>query len=204
MKTSHTQNTRRLVGLSVLAALVVVLQLIAAITPPIGPFRLTFSLVPIIIGAILYGPAAGAILGGAFGLVVVLQVVTGIDPGGFIMFTESPVVTILVCMLKGIVAGWVAGLVSSLFTKKNKPVLTVTLSAILCPVCNTGILSIAVLTFFYELATSWALSEGFSNAFAYVLLGMVGVSFLLELAINLLLTPAILTIIKAVKRYVKK
>ena len=43
MKTSHTQNTRRLVGLSVLAALVVVLQLIAAITPPIGPFRLTFS-----------------------------------------------------------------------------------------------------------------------------------------------------------------
>ena len=62
----------------------------------------------------------------------------------------------------------------------------------------------AVLTFFHELATGWALSEGFSNAFAYVLLGMVGVSFLLELAINLGLTPAILTIIKAVKRYVKK
>lgn len=204
MKTRHTQNVRRMVGISVLAALVVVLQMIAAITPPIGPFRLTFSLVPIIVGAILYGSSGGAILGGAFGLIVVIQVVTGIDPGGFLMFQENPVVTLLVCMIKGIAAGYVAGLISQLFQKKQKPALTVTLSAILCPICNTGILSIAVLTFFNELATGWALGEGFTNAFAYVLFGMVGISFLLELAINLVLTPAILTIIKAVSRQIAK
>lgn len=204
MKTRYTQNVRRMVGIAVLAALIVVLQMIAAITPTVGGFRLTFSLVPLIIGAIIYGPLAGAILGGAFGLIVVIQVVTGIDVGGFLMFQQNPVITLLVCMIKGIVAGYVAGLVSKLLKEKQKPVLTVTLSAILCPICNTGILSIAVLTFFRDLAYGWGVAEGFTNVFAYVILGMVGVNFLLELAINLLLTPALLTIIKAVRRQIAR
>lgn len=195
---TNQQKVERLVGTAVLAAVVVVVQLIAS-GIKIGPFTITLSLVPIILGAILYGPLAGGVLGAVFGAVVCASVVTGADIGGFLMFEVNPVVTLTVCLLKSTVAGVVAGLVWQALHNKNK-ILAVILSAVLCPICNTGILSIAVLTFFHELAFGWAMAEGFANAFAYVLFGMVGLNFLVELAINLALTPAILRVIAAVRK----
>ena len=67
-------------------------------------------MLPIIIGAILYGPMGGAILGAAFGIVVSIQVVTG-AAGAFstAMLEFQPAATILVCLLKGIAAGAAAG-----------------------------------------------------------------------------------------------
>ena len=46
-------GVRRLAFLAVLAAVVIVLQ--AAVVIPVGPFTITLTLVPIIIGAILFG-----------------------------------------------------------------------------------------------------------------------------------------------------
>ena len=60
---------QRMVVTAILAAIVAVLQLVAG-SIRVGPFTLTLSLVPIIIGAILYGPWTGALLGAVFGAVV--------------------------------------------------------------------------------------------------------------------------------------
>ena len=61
-------NVRYLVQLSLLAAI----ELVMAYTP-LGYLRvfaleITFLMVPVTLGAILLGPAAGAVLGGVFGL----------------------------------------------------------------------------------------------------------------------------------------
>ena len=53
MKSNQTK-IQRLVGLAILAALVIVLQSFVAI--PLGMFTVTLTLVPIMIGAILFGP----------------------------------------------------------------------------------------------------------------------------------------------------
>ncbi|MBQ8310150.1 MAG: ECF transporter S component [Clostridia bacterium] len=199
MKTNK-QMIQRLVGTAVLAAIIVVLQLVAS-GIKIGPFTITLSLVPIIIGAILFGPVSGAVLGAVFGGMVCISVVTGADPGGFLMFQQLPVLTLFLCLLKSTAAGLVAGLIWRVLQNKNN-VLAVTLSAIACPICNTGILCIGILTFYHELATGWAISEGFANAFAYVILGMVGLNFIVELVINLVLTPVILRVITIIgKRF---
>ena len=198
MKTNK-QAVRQLVGTAILAAVIVILQLVAS-GIKIGPFTITLSLIPIILGAILFGPVSGAALGAIFGGMVCVAVVTGADIGGNAMFLLNPVLTLFLCILKSTVAGLVAGFVWKLFQKMKKPTVGVVVSSILCPVCNTGILCIGILAFYHDLVTGWALGNGFANAFAYVILGMVGLNFLVELAINIVLTPVILRIISIVKK----
>ena len=136
MKTNK-QMIQRLVGTAVLAAIIVVLQLVAS-GIKIGPFTITLSLVPIILGAILFGATSGAVLGAVFGGMVCISVVTGADVGGFIMFQQLPVLTLLLCMLKSTAAGFVAGVIWKALQGKNK-LAAVTLSAIVCPICNTQV-----------------------------------------------------------------
>ena len=192
-------SARNLVGAAVLAAIIVVLQ-VAVSSVRVGPFTITLALIPIIIGAIVYGPGAGAGLGAVFGLAVCYAVVTGVDAGGFLMFQEQPAVTLLVCVAKSTVAGLVAGLVNRACERHARPKLGVVLAAILCPICNTGILSVAMVTVFNDLVSQWAIAAGNASLIGYVIIGVVGVNFLIELAIDLILVPVISRILRAVKR----
>ena len=54
-----------LTGLALVTAIVAVLQVVASFIK-FGPFTITLALAPILIGAALYGPKAGAYLGGVF------------------------------------------------------------------------------------------------------------------------------------------
>ena len=75
----RTEKTRRLVGLSIFTALVVVLQVVATFVR-IGAFPVTLTLVPIVVGAAIYGTKAGAWLGGVFGAVVAIACITELTP----------------------------------------------------------------------------------------------------------------------------
>lgn len=200
-KTKHEQlqnKIQKLVILAVLAAIIVVLQSFAG-SIPLGPFNITLSLIPIMLGAVLYGPVAGAFLGAIFGVVVCVAVVTGADPGGNLMFQQLPVLTLFLCVLKSSAAGFVAGWICKLFMNK-KFFVGVALSSVLCPIVNTGILCTGMLLFYGDLVTGWALAEGYDNAFLYILFGMVGLNFLVELAINIVLIPAVVGVIRALKK----
>ena len=199
---NNKSKTVSLAGTAVLAAIVVVLQLFAS-TIKVGPFTITLALVPIIIGSIVFGKGAGATLGAVFGAIVCYSVITGADVGGYIMFQQNPVITLLVCMAKSTLAGFLAGLFAQLINKtalKSKTTVSAAAAAVICPVVNTGILSVAMITIFYDLVSSWAVDAGFSSPISYIILGMVGINFLVELAINIVFVPAITHIIKAVRR----
>ncbi len=196
---NNKTHIQRLVGTAILAALVVVLQFFVSI--PIGAFTITLTLVPIMIGAILFGPATGAVLGGIFGGVVSIQVVTG--AAGFIsltMFQYTPVVTIALCMLKGIAAGWVTGLIYRLFEKLQKNMLGTVLSAIACPIVNTGLFAIGMLIFYQTLLNQWAIDNQYASAVSFLMIGMIGLNFVVEFAINVAIIPAAMRIITVVKR----
>ena len=62
---------KRMVGIALLMALVVVMQFLSGIIPPVGGFSISLVLIPIVLGAAVYGPGAGALLGATFGTVVV-------------------------------------------------------------------------------------------------------------------------------------
>ncbi|MBQ5840818.1 MAG: ECF transporter S component, partial [Clostridia bacterium] len=68
-------KTLRMVELALLAAIIILLQQIVIPLP--GGLTLSLVLIPIVVGAVLFGPASGALLGGVFGVVVTLLVITG-------------------------------------------------------------------------------------------------------------------------------
>ena len=102
-------DVKRMAGIALLMALVVVLQFVSGMLPSIGGFNLSLVLIPIIMGAAIFGPGAGAILGGTFGAIVYINCVTGVDAGGAMVFQASPILCFLVVMGKGILAGTAAG-----------------------------------------------------------------------------------------------
>ncbi|MFR1189077.1 MAG: hypothetical protein ACLSDI_00875 [Oscillospiraceae bacterium] len=82
-------KTRRLAGLALFTAIVVALQLLGSFIK-VGLFSVSLVLIPIVVGAAVYGVSAGAWLGFAFGVVVTIAVVTGADAGGYIMLSRAP------------------------------------------------------------------------------------------------------------------
>lgn len=178
-------NTLKLVGVALLTAIVVVLQLVGG-SIRFGTFSITLSLVPIVIGAALYGKRAGAWLGFIFGYMTLL------DAAPF--FAVNVPGTIIVCLLKGTLAGFLAGVVFSLVEKKNTT-LGVVLAAITAPIVNTGTFLLGCCVFFYDTVKGWGEALGFDNVFVYMIVGFVGVNFLIEMATNMILCPAIVRLI---------
>ena len=181
-----------IVGLGVMTAVVVVLQLLGSFIK-FGVFSISLVLVPIIVGAALYGIGAGAWLGLAFGITVIASG----DAGLFL--TVSPAGTVLTVLLKGVLAGLAAGAVYKAIEKKNKLVAVIT-SGICAPVVNTGIFVLGCWLFFMPLINDWAKAAGAENAGLYVLTGVVGLNFFVELAINLVLSTVIVRIITIAKK----
>lgn len=187
-----------LVGTALLAALTIMLQFFVVI--PLGAFTVTLTLVPIMLGAILYGPTAGAFLGGVFGAVVCWQVVTG---AAGVMSTQmlqmAPFITPVVCLLKGILAGFAAGWVRKFSKNFKHNTVSVILSAVTCPLVNTGIFVAALFVFYQDLILQYAADNAFSGAVAFVFLGVVGLNFVVEFLVNVLLVPIVVRLLKIVK-----
>ena len=91
---------KRMTSIAFLMALVVVMQFISASIPPISGFSISLVLIPIVLGAALYGPKVGALLGATFGVIVAINSATGADAGGHMVFQANPVLCIIVIMAK--------------------------------------------------------------------------------------------------------
>ena len=187
-------SARNVTSLAILIALVVVLQAFGG-SINIGPVQLNFTLIPIALGAILLGPLAGLILGFACGVVVAIQVILGLVPFYVLIWTETPVVALLTCVVKTTVAGYIAGLAFKIFRKKNYYV-AVFVAAALVPIVNTALFIVGCLGM-WDVMVSLA---GGSNILGFILVYLVTFNFFIELAINLLCAPALYRVIKVVDR----
>ncbi len=183
-------QTKTIAGLALFTAIVVVLQLLGQFIR-FGPFSISLVLVPIVVGAAMYGPWAGAWLGFVFGLVVVLQ------PDTSFFMNYSPAATIIVCLLKGAAAGLCAGAVYRLLEKKNRYV-AVVVAAVVCPVVNSGIFFLGCLAVFMPLIEETFGIPG--EGVKFVILSMIGANFLFELLFNMLLSPVIVRILSIGKK----
>lgn len=196
-KTKNRFTAKEITGVAVLLALVIVLQAVGG-TIVIGPVQLNFTLLPIVLGGILFGSLVGAFLGFVCGLIVVIQLLTG--AGYFsIVILQAPVITALTCLVKTTVAGFVAGLLYKLIAKKNETVAVFVASATV-PIVNTFLFIVGCLL----MDSSGALPrfEGFEgvNVFVFILVGLITFNFFIELAINVIFAPAIQRVIKIIER----
>lgn len=188
----------RMTTLALLIALILVMQSIGAAIPPISGFTISLVLIPIVLGAALLGPGAGAFLGAVFGLIVFINCVNGSDGGGHMVFQASPVLCFLVVMGKGTLAGLAAGLVYRGLSSRTSGYVAMLCAAAVCPAVNTGTFVVCMLTLFREVLNTWATSFG-GDVIVYIFSGLLLMNFVPELIINLVFSPASQRILTAVR-----
>ena len=198
---STHDKTVRMVEFAVLTALTVILQLLCSVLT-FGQISITLSLVPVVIGAALFGPGGGAILGFILGAVNFIS--SFFNPVLLFLFQASPVAYIITCFGKTVLAGVVAGLLYRAFREKHRYV-GVTLAALSAPIVNTGVFFLMMIAFFQKaLVDYFLLDAGAGNVAAFVITAFIGVNFLVEFGLNVVLCPAIARIIDVVRHTAKK
>ena len=190
-------STETLVMLSLLTALVALLSYLGGFIRIGGLASISLTLIPVVLGAALYGPYAGAWLGAVSGVVFFMTADAvfwfGLSIGG----------TVITVLIKGACAGLAAGYVYKLLESKNK-YLAIMVAAIAAPVVNTGIFIIGCLIFFIGAVRDMAAGAGMGVG-GYLIVGFVGLNFVFELIVNIALAPALSRLIDiAKKKFAKK
>ena len=185
-------KTKTIVGIGLFTAIVVVLQLLGG-GIRFGIFSISLVLLPIVVGSAIYGWRAGAWLGFAFGVTVLISG----DAAAFLAVDIFG--TVLVVLVKGTLCGLIAALAYKLLEKVNR-VVAVFAAAVLCPVVNTGVFLLGCQIFFLPTVGEWAAMAGYENAGTYMFLSLAGVNFLIEVGINVVLAPVITQLIKQGKK----
>lgn len=185
-------KTVRLATAGILTAIVIVFQFIGA-SIKFGTFSVSLVLIPIVIGAALGGKGVSTWLGFVFSVVVILS------GDASVFLAINPIGTIITVIVKGTLAGFVGGLAFEALKKVNT-YFAVIVSAILVPVTNTGVFLIGCRLFFFDTIKEWGTGLGFENVFTYMIVGLVGMNFLFELIINIVLSPSVVGAVKMLSK----
>ena len=190
-------DVRYLTELALLTALV----LIMAYTPlgylktPWG-VEITFIVIPVAIGSILLGPAAGGFLGLVFGLTSFFQCF-GTSPLGAMLLGLSPFGTFFCCVVNRVLVGILPGLLYRLLRRYDRTkVAGIAVCCFLTPVLNTLLYIVGNWLIFSQ---AWldiaANSYGYTGAGGLGLLGfmlsLVAVNGLAEAAACLVLGTSV-------------
>lgn len=176
-----------IVGTAVLTAIEVLFYILGTLFNFSG-ISINLALVPIAIGAIVYGPVCGAVLGFVNGACVLLT------PNTWGLFFDTELLgnlclfgTPLICLLKCTAAGAIAGVVNKAISPSNE-VLAAVLASFIVPIVNTSIF-LALGSIFYTNILSTLLEIVFTF------------NLLVEIGVTALLAPAI---IRITQFYLKK
>lgn len=195
-------TTKEFVELALLIAVVAILSY-----TPLGyiktfGFEITTVVVPVAVGAVTLGPAAGAILGAAFGLMSLSRWLMGMSALGATLFNINPVATFVVCVVARTLMGWLTGILYRLFVKVDFMKKVALVVANLCaPLLNTFFFMSFIILFFYRTEYIQGLVEkmGATNPFMFVI-AFVGLNGLVEAVVCFVIGSAVS---KALKKALK-
>ena len=189
MKKFFTIKT--IAGLGVLTAILVCLYFLSTVVR-IGTLTLNLTLIPIAVGACLFGPFGGLFLGlvdGALNL-------TAPETGAFL--TMNAWATVLMVLIKTGAAGFIAGLIFQPFKNKH-PFIGCVLASISVPLLNTGIFLAGFLLFFSDMVAAAATEAG-KSIFEYTVILFIGLNFLIEFLVNAILSTVVHTVYTTFER----
>ena len=201
---TNKQNIKRTAELAILTAIVIAFQFLGAFIH-IGPTSISLVLIPIVIGAVLTGPKGGAFLGFIFGAMTYIAGVSGTDYFTTVLFQAQPIATAVICLGKGICAGLCAGLIYRALAKKNAFAASVAAAAV-APIVNTGLFILGGLLLVNDtLSANLAnFGAGGQTVVYFLIIGCAGLNFIAEFLVNLVVSPAINTIVRAVEKNLSK
>ena len=191
MQRTTNKQTEKLVTVSIIIALTVVLQAFSSIAARIGLFSFALGLFPATIGSVMYGKKESLLFGGALGVTILAT-----DATAWTLFGVNLFATVLLVILKSVASTFVCALIFGIFAKNNRT-LGAILGAVCAPVVNTGIFIGGVCIFFRDFFAP-AVEEAVPFLLGLVLLLLV--NFIIELVINVVLSPVVLRVIDMRKK----
>lgn len=186
---TRAEKTKRMVLTGILTALVVVLYWIGTVFK-IGTVSITLTLIPIVIGAALCGTKSAVWLGLVFGVMVLF------DPTTVWFMNMNMGGTFITVLAKGAFCGFAAAYTYKKLEKYDKYV-AVVVAGIVCPVVNTAVFLLGCFMFFFQGVAGQANMAG-QNVISYMLISFVGLNFLVELLVNIILSSAIVRLINII------
>jgi len=205
--TKNQTRTLAITQIALLSALVIIIDLFLS-SIRVGPVTLSFVLVPIVIAGVCVSPLAGAIVGLVAGIATVIQVFTSADAFYVMLVTYNPLATVAVCLLKTALAGFLSGELYKIISRKSKHrSLMMLFPAALCPIVNTGVFVIFMITCFADGIVSFFQSLGVdtsSGVVSLVIISLAGINFVVELCLNLVVCPLIGKALFATRFFGKK
>lgn len=195
-------TTKQMTELALLIAVIAILSY-----TPLGYIKtfgleITMVVIPVAVGAITLGPFAGAVLGGAFGVMSYSRWVMGMSAFGAMLFEINPAATFVVCVVTRILMGFLTGLIyrglkKVIFLKK----VSLLASNLLAPLLNTALFMSALVFFFYQTDYIQKMAESMQakNALVFVI-AFVGINGLVEAIVCFILGSAISKTLQKVLR----
>lgn len=203
----NTAKTLRLTQLSVLVALLLIFGFTSIGYIKIGVIEITLNIIPVAIGAIVLGPAAGAICGAVFGLTSFWQAMSGMSAFGAMLVNISPVYTFIICFIPRVLEGLLTALIFKALIKafKNKNSVPCAVAALSCPLLNTLMFVGSFILFF---GTTDVFSSLYSQSAASNLIGFfawfVGLNGVVEAIAGFIIATAVSkALLVANKRFLK-
>lgn len=170
-----------LVRVSVLVAIMLLLEVTGLGMIKTAGLEITILLVPVIVGAIVMGPATGMLLGAVFGLISFWECF-GKSAFGVVLLGINPIFTFLVCVPTRMLAGWLCGLTFKGLNKLDKSNLwSFGAAGLIGALSNTALFMSTLCLFFYrtDFIQGFVASFGSANPFLFVL-AFVGINGLVE------------------------
>ena len=180
------ETARKIALIGLLTALAAALSFVKI---PIIGASITLVLPVVIIGAALCGPWVGA------WLTVIPNIVAFTEAGLFLMY--SPIGCIITLILKGLLAGFAAGIVYKMLSQKH-PLGAVTCAGIVAPIINSGVFFLGCYLCIWDELVAHAAEKGVG--IGMLIVGLVVLNFIVELILNIILCPSILRMIQIVKK----
>lgn len=187
-------------------ALLAAVELLLAYTP-LGYLKtfgleISFLMIPVVIGAVMLGPLAGAVLGSLFGLTS-FATCFGSSTFGVALLSISPGATFLTCFGARVAAGWLCGVIfQKLMHLSQKKNLSIGTASLLGPLLNTVFFMGSLVLFFYRTSFIQELAAqlGAAGPLSFVV-GFVGVQGVVEAVVGFIVSG---TICRALSRNTKK
>jgi len=141
-------KTLRMVQTAILAAIIIVMTFTPLGYLNFSVISITFLSIPVVIGAIIIGPACGAVLGAVFGATSFIQCF-GMNPFGTALLNINPILTFILCMVPRILMGLFVGLIFRGLSKIDKTkLISFAVASLSGAVINTVLFVGALIWFF--------------------------------------------------------
>ncbi|MDD6490009.1 MAG: ECF transporter S component [Clostridia bacterium] len=177
-------KTQHLTFLAVLSAIIILMTFTPLGYLRTGGLEITFIILPVAIGAVILKPVDSAILGGIFGITSFIQCF-GMSAFGATLLSINWFLTLIVCLVPRVLAGWLGGLIFSALSKIDKTkIVSYIVTCLAVPLMNTlFFMSALVLCFFNTEFIQGVMSAlGATNVLGFVV-AFVGINGVIEAAV---------------------